>query len=94
MLIIAHALFQGNAGDSLRRHRGMKFSTADEDFSPGQCAASHQGGWWLADCLDSNLNGDFRTETNSETTIFWRTITKAISKTEIKIQPYQERGNY
>ena len=73
-------------------HRGMKFSTLDRDndLVGGACTSSHPGGWWFAGCLDSNLNGMFSTESNSEGTLFWRTITKPIVKTEMKIQPYKK----
>ena len=70
----------------------MNFSTVDRDndAATGSCTTSHPGGWWFADCLDSNLNGEFRSETNNEGKIFWRTITQSIVKTEMKIQPYKE----
>ena len=78
----------GNAGDALSRHRGKPFSASDDDRSGFGCATSHQGGWWFENCLDSNLNGAFTSPSNSETTIFWRTINANIVKTEMKIQPY------
>ncbi len=66
----------------------MPFSASDDDRSGFGCATNHQGGWWFENCLDSNLNGVFTSPSNSETTIFWKTITRNIIKTEMKIQPY------
>ena len=48
------------AGDSLiSRHNGKYFSTSDRDNdnSPPNCAEQYQSGWWFNGCLDSNLNG-------------------------------------
>ena len=80
----------GNAGDALSKHRGMPFSTSDVDYTALACVASHPGGWWFENCLDSNLNGVFTSPSNSESTIFWRTFKGNIMKTEMKIQPYPQ----
>ena len=70
----------------------MPFSAKDDDRSVSGCTSSHQGGWWFENCLDSNLNGVFTSWSNSETTIFWRTIKAKMIKTEMKIQPYPIGG--
>lgn len=50
------------AGDSLSTHSGMKFSTPDQDNDPSKeaCATVYKSGWWFnANCIDSNLNGNY-----------------------------------
>ncbi|KAK7873884.1 hypothetical protein R5R35_005745 [Gryllus longicercus] len=54
--------YDGDAGDSLIYHAGMKFSTYDMDndgWNDGNCAESHTGAWWYNGCDTSNLNGRY-----------------------------------
>ncbi|XP_050083669.1 ficolin-2-like [Anopheles aquasalis] len=53
--------FSGNAGDSLSRNVGSKFSTLDmdNDKSDSHCAQLYAGGWWYDNCHLSNLNGQY-----------------------------------
>uniref|UniRef100_A0A1I8Q2Y8 Fibrinogen C-terminal domain-containing protein n=1 Tax=Stomoxys calcitrans TaxID=35570 RepID=A0A1I8Q2Y8_STOCA len=54
--------YVGTAGESLKRHIGMKFSTKDQDndvYAEGSCAVSYMGGWWYEKCHSSNLNGHY-----------------------------------
>ena len=72
----------------------MRFSAIDQNITNTSCTTKHPGGWWFADCLDSNLNGKFETASNQNETIFWRTINEKIAKTEMKIQPYDNKGKF
>ncbi|KAI8126138.1 hypothetical protein FF38_08404 [Lucilia cuprina] len=51
--------YSGDAGDSLSKHNGYKFSTydRDNDDTSGNCAKHFSGAWWYHSCYDSNLNG-------------------------------------
>ncbi|XP_045183336.2 fibrinogen-like protein 1 [Mercenaria mercenaria] len=53
--------YSGNAGDSLKPHNGMAFSTFDNDneINSGNCAKTYHGAWWYKSCHTSNLNGKF-----------------------------------
>ncbi|KAG8228055.1 hypothetical protein J437_LFUL007225 [Ladona fulva] len=54
--------YQGDAGDSLSYHVGMKFSTHDfdqDEWLDGNCAQSRSGAWWYKGCEASNLNGRY-----------------------------------
>ena len=53
--------YEGSAGDALKYHNHMPFSTSDEDNDKAarNCADSYHGGWWYKSCLVSNLNGKF-----------------------------------
>ncbi|XP_049538542.1 fibrinogen-like protein 1 [Anopheles darlingi] len=53
----------GTAGNSLRYHKGMKFSTPDKDNDvrdDANCAQICAGGWWFTDCYNGFLNGLYR----------------------------------
>ena len=50
----------GPAGNSMRDHNNMKFSTHDRDqdnLDRFHCAQIAKGGWWYNNCFSSNLNG-------------------------------------
>ncbi|ESO03149.1 hypothetical protein HELRODRAFT_174042 [Helobdella robusta] len=51
--------YRGTAGDSLRVHNNMPFSTldSDHDMSWNSCAVKFAGAWWYRECHQSNLNG-------------------------------------
>ena len=52
--------YTGDAGDSLKRQNGQKFTTKDSDNDINNninCAVLFKGGWWYEKCHESNLNG-------------------------------------
>ncbi|CDW59513.1 Fibrinogen C domain containing protein [Trichuris trichiura] len=51
----------GNLTDSFSHHRGMPFSTPDQDHdaSSTHCANFYESGWWFTHCQTVNLNGNF-----------------------------------
>ncbi|KAL1400784.1 hypothetical protein pipiens_007140, partial [Culex pipiens pipiens] len=57
--------YSGTAGDSMRAHLGMRFSTYDNDndrFQSTGCAVKYIGAWWYDECFKkgANLNGKYR----------------------------------
>ena len=62
--------YSGTAGDSLKYHNGMKFTTKDRDndaHSGGNCATINLGAWWYKSCQRSSLNGFYVTKRLSGT---------------------------
>ncbi|XP_052864057.1 fibrinogen-like protein A [Anopheles cruzii] len=65
--------YHGTAGDSLSYNKNMKFSTYDRDndnYSPLNCAAFHEGVWWYNVCSNSNLNGPYKNIVDHRS-MFW-----------------------
>lgn len=60
--------YSGDAGESLKHHSGLPFSTRDRDNDKvsSSCSQSYKGGWWYNACHDSNLNGLYTTDTNKD----------------------------
>ena len=80
--------YYGTAGDSLKYHKGLPFSTADKDNdqSSGNCAVSNGGGWWFKDCDTSNLNGKWGAD--ADLGLEWNAFANAqsVSYSEMKIR--------
>ncbi|XP_049804338.1 angiopoietin-related protein 2-like [Schistocerca nitens] len=89
--------YDGDAGDSLIYHAGMKFSTYDMDhdnWSDGNCAESHTGAWWYNGCDTSNLNGRYLGGEVQSTHEYqgmywydWHGPSYSLMKTRISIRP-------
>ncbi|KAL7740844.1 hypothetical protein ACLKA6_013691 [Drosophila palustris] len=66
----------GDAGDSLRKHHGMRFSTfdRDNDREPNKhCAEFYTAAWWYRGCHDSNLAGVYNNNSTGRG-INWRSF--------------------
>ena len=66
----------GTAGDSLRYHNSMPFSTTDYDVdkSSGNCAVNDEGAWWFNNCQHSHLNGKYYYgATRGDKGVIWET---------------------
>ncbi|XP_052086446.1 fibrinogen-like protein A isoform X5 [Mytilus californianus] len=50
--------YSGNAGDALKLHNGMKFTTVDQDNDTYKhnCAVNHTGSWWYYNCVAGDLS--------------------------------------
>ena len=84
--------YSGTAGDSLRVHNSMAFSTKDRDndiWSDGDCANYYKGGWWYNACHESNLNGLYLGPTGNSNTgnrwWHWKG-NRSLRKTEMKMR--------
>ncbi|XP_050082387.1 angiopoietin-related protein 7-like [Anopheles aquasalis] len=71
--INALGVYKGSAGDALRNHSGVMFSTKDQkrdnDADDKSCAQQYSGGWWFKQCHFAFLNGKYNSE--SKTGIHW-----------------------
>jgi len=57
---VAHVLLF--AGDALTYHRGVRFSTPDQDNDSAprrSCALQRQGAWWYNSCAIADLNAPY-----------------------------------
>ncbi|XP_028411181.1 microfibril-associated glycoprotein 4-like [Dendronephthya gigantea] len=86
--------YNGTAGDSLKKHDGMAFSTKDSDNDIGRanCAVSFKGAWWYRACHDSNLNGlyhygDHKSDGDGVNWRHWKDHYYSLKSTSMKIRP-------
>ncbi|XP_056016835.1 ryncolin-1-like [Ostrea edulis] len=85
--------YSGTAGDSLLYHKGMKFSTKDQDNDKnrGSCARYHKGAWWYNTCFHSNLNGQYaKSAVVSDKYLSWYHLgnkLEALRRTSMMIRP-------
>ncbi|XP_076341547.1 techylectin-5A-like isoform X3 [Tachypleus tridentatus] len=86
--------FTGDAGDSLKYHNGLSFSTKDSDHDTysGSCAESYKGGWWYGKCHSSNLNGlylngEHESYANGVNWKTWKGYHYSLKTVSIKIRP-------
>ncbi|XP_013104427.1 ficolin-2-like [Stomoxys calcitrans] len=66
--IIELGTYSGDAGNSLEQHKGMKFSTPDQDndiYDSLNCAKDWASGWWFRKCYFCNLAGVYRSKSKS-----------------------------
>ncbi|KXJ29631.1 Techylectin-5B [Exaiptasia diaphana] len=83
--------YSGTAGDSLKYHNNMAFSTKDRDNDKWSknCATSYTGAWWYNGCHHVNLNGKYRGNEVSEKGITWwhfHRNYKSFKKSEMKMR--------
>ena len=88
-------VFSGNSGDSLAVHRGMPFTTKDQDndhHGDYNCAIKYEGAWWYERCHRSNLNGLYlrgqhSSFANGVNWKHWKGQHYSLKRTEMKIRP-------
>ena len=88
-------VFSGNSGDSLAYHRGLPFTTKDQDndIKGGHnCASQYKGAWWYKNCHKSNLNGLYLRGSHSPCCdgvnwYHWKGHYYSLKRTEMKIRP-------
>ena len=95
VILIVRLILSGNSGDSLSWHRGMPFTTKDQDNynkTDNNCAINYKGAWWYKNCHNSNLNGLYRRGNHSSYADGvnwkdWKGHYYSLKKTEMKIRP-------
>ena len=94
VMLIVRIVFSGNSGDSLAVHRGMPFTTKDQDNDNWghNCAITFKGAWWYRRCHSSNLNGlylrgNHSSYANGVNWKDWKGHHYSLKRTEMKIRP-------
>ena len=83
--------YSGTAGDSIKGHNNMAFSTKDRDNDiwSSNCAVSYTGAWWYENCHSSNLNGKYLGRKSDSRGALWGGFRGSLSLkfTEMKLRP-------
>ena len=83
--------YSGTAGDSLKGHNNMAFTTndRDNDIWSSNCAVRFTGAWWYESCHSSNLNGKYLGNKNDNRGARWGHFKDSLSLkfTEMKLRP-------
>ncbi|XP_060951303.1 microfibril-associated glycoprotein 4-like [Limanda limanda] len=88
------------AGDSMKEHNGMKFSTFDKDQDtwPDNCASTFMGGFWYYTCHSANPNGVYRwgqEKTPFAVGVIWHswknTYDYSVKSMVMKVRPVQPK---
>ena len=95
VILILLLTFSGNSGNSLAFHRGMPFTTRDQDsdnHGRHNCAIKYKGAWWYNKCHHSNLNGLYlrgshSTYASGVNWFHWKSYKYSLKRTEMKIRP-------
>ena len=88
--------YEGTAGDSLRTHNYMSFSTRDQDHDTHEslhCTQQYIGAWWHGACHDSNLNGLYMGPSQDHAKGMawnkWENNWKVLKRSEMKIRHFE-----
>ncbi|XP_061386309.1 ficolin-1-like [Musca vetustissima] len=87
--------YTGTAGDSLKSHIGMKFTTKDQDndlHAEGNCAVIYMGAWWYSKCHSSNLNGHYGDKSYAKGVDWYSFSGHYNSLTYVKMMLRRKRG--
>ena len=95
VILIKRLVFSGNSGDSLAYHRGLPFTTRDQDNDNKgghNCAIQFKGAWWYNTCHKANLNGLYLPGSHASDSygvhwIDWKGYHYSLKRTEMKIRP-------
>ena len=82
--------YSGTAGDSLRYHNNMAFTTKDRDNDPHtiNCAIAYRSAWWYKSCHNSNLNGRYLGDKHNGEGVGWWSfrLNLSLKFTEMKLK--------
>uniref|UniRef100_A0A3B5QUI8 Tenascin N n=1 Tax=Xiphophorus maculatus TaxID=8083 RepID=A0A3B5QUI8_XIPMA len=83
--------YRGTAGDAMTYHQGQPWTTidSDNDLALTNCAMTHKGAWWYANCHLANLNGKWGDNAHSVGVNWepWKGHLTSLDFTEMKIRP-------